>query len=246
MYFQRIICCCCVGLTRHRFDSPKSRLTNKNSSNRHTRGGYTVAHSLPNSSPPTTQTLLAVLAQTLTQPKPQTQLLLSHHSPHPTQPSAAETKSQWKRSTMETQIQQAPVTSSCREQRSAQQQQPPGSGTNRAAVECIMERPADGSSSPLCLSTTASVSGSAWKSNTSPVTRTIIPWSSVPSRCDVIPICPATGTDCESSWPSPRFAAGEMQFATACSTLYIYSHSQRDETCLHCRVGRFKVGTLST
>lgn len=157
MYFQRIICCCCVGLTRHRFDSPKSRLTNKNSSNRHTRGGYTVAHSLPNSSPPTTQTLLAVLAQTLTQPKPQTQLLLSHHSPHPTQPSAAETKSQWKRSTMETQIQQAPVTSSCREQRSAQQQQPPGSGTNRAAVECIMERPADGSSSPLCLSINNSI-----------------------------------------------------------------------------------------
>ncbi|EDW42708.1 GM26156 [Drosophila sechellia] len=130
MYFQRIICCCCVGLT-----PPSIRLAEEPADEQET------AHT----------------GTQETQPMPQTQLLLSHHSPHPTQPSAAETKSQWKRSTMETQIQQAPVTSSCREQRSAQQQQPPGSETNRAAVECIMERPADGSSSPLCLSINNSI-----------------------------------------------------------------------------------------
>nr|XP_017020386.1 tachykinin-like peptides receptor 86C isoform X2 [Drosophila kikkawai] len=112
MYFQRIICCCCVGLTRHRFDSPKSRLTNKNSSHRHTR---------------------------------------------------AETKSQWKRSTMETQIHQVPTTNSCRDQRQLTQSQSLGAhsgggvGTPRPAVECIMERPLDGNSSPLCLSINNSV-----------------------------------------------------------------------------------------
>ncbi|KAH8341826.1 hypothetical protein KR059_001037 [Drosophila kikkawai] len=165
MYFQRIICCCCVGLTRHRFDSPKSRLTNKNSSHRHTRGGYTVAHSLPTSSPPATQisnpktnhpsflTIQAIQAST--------QSHLSH--PIPTPHSAAETKSQWKRSTMETQIHQVPTTNSCRDQRQMTQSQSLGAnsgggvGTPRPAVECIMERPLDGNSSPLCLSINNSV-----------------------------------------------------------------------------------------
>ncbi|KAH8247549.1 hypothetical protein KR038_006153 [Drosophila bunnanda] len=159
MYFQRIICCCCMGLTRHRFDSPKSRLTNKNSSHRHTRGGYTVAHSLPNSSTPTTQTsnpktnpsLLTIQAIQAT-----TQSHLSH--PIPTPHSAAETKSQWKRSTMETQIQQVPTTNSCRDQRQMTQSHSLGGvPTPRPAVECIMERPVDGNSSPLCLSINNSV-----------------------------------------------------------------------------------------
>ncbi|KAL7729649.1 hypothetical protein ACLKA6_007925 [Drosophila palustris] len=94
MYFQRIICCGCLGFTRYRFDSTKSRMANKNSSNRNTR---------------------------------------------------VETKSQWKRSTMETQIQQVP-TSSLRER------QPAVQGLNHTAVECIVERPTDDSSSPICLS----------------------------------------------------------------------------------------------
>lgn len=59
--------------------------------------------------------------------------------------SAAETKSQWKRSTMETQIQQAPATSS-------RERQPALQGLNHTAVECIIERPTDDNSSPICLS----------------------------------------------------------------------------------------------
>ncbi|EDW80958.1 uncharacterized protein Dwil_GK11283 [Drosophila willistoni] len=103
MYFQRIICCCCMGLVRHRFDSPKSRQTNRNSSQRHTK---------------------------------------------------AEAKSQWKRSTMETQIHQAPPTSSSRDKQTATS----GQTLNRAAVECIMERPMDNdNSSPICLSINNSV-----------------------------------------------------------------------------------------
>ncbi|KAH8293692.1 hypothetical protein KR054_003075 [Drosophila jambulina] len=162
MYFQRIICCCCVGLTRHRFDSPKSRLTNKNSSHRHTRGGYTVAHSLKtSSSPPATQT---------SNPKANNPSLLTIQAIHPASTqshlsdpippphSAAETKSQWKRSTMETQIQQVPTTNSCRDQRQMTQSQSLGGVTTlRPAVECIMERPVDGNSSPLCLSINNSV-----------------------------------------------------------------------------------------
>ncbi|XP_030374278.1 tachykinin-like peptides receptor 86C [Scaptodrosophila lebanonensis] len=95
VYFQSIICCCCASFKRHKFDSPKSRLTNKNSSQRHTR---------------------------------------------------AEQKSMWKRSTMETQIQQA-ATTSFRDKQPATLQ-----SMNRAAVECIMERHPDGNSSPICLS----------------------------------------------------------------------------------------------
>jgi len=61
---------------------------------------------------------------------------------------------------METQIQQAPVSNSGRDQRMrdgyANQPAQAGvggaGGPNRAAVECIMERPLDGNSSPLCLS----------------------------------------------------------------------------------------------
>lgn len=55
-----------------------------------------------------------------------------------------ETKSQWKRSTMETQI-QVPTTSS-------RERQAPGQALNHMAVECIIERPMDDNSSPICLS----------------------------------------------------------------------------------------------
>lgn len=46
---------------------------------------------------------------------------------------------------METQIQQAPATSS-------RERQPTVQGLNHTAVECIIERPTDGNSSPICLS----------------------------------------------------------------------------------------------
>lgn len=46
---------------------------------------------------------------------------------------------------METQIQQAPATSS-------RERQPTMQGLNHTAVECIIERPTDDNSSPICLS----------------------------------------------------------------------------------------------
>jgi len=56
----------------------------------------------------------------------------------------AENKNQWKRSTMETQIQQQPS----RERHPLAQ----NSVRTKKPVECILEKPLDGNSSPLCLS----------------------------------------------------------------------------------------------
>lgn len=122
MYFQRIICCGCLGFTRYRFESPKSRMANKNSSNRNTRGWYYVKLTLWKNVPHCVILLIGIYSTCI-----------------------VENKSQWKRSTMETQIQQAPTTS-MRERHPAVQE------FNHTAVECIMERPMDDNSSPICLS----------------------------------------------------------------------------------------------